>query len=108
LTKNCVSLTIIKIKTKKELKLDPTGKYQVVQHAVEVHKAEKTTGYSLFAQASGLGLSMSLPMVLLTVGGLVVDRQLGSKPTLTIVGLLTGTGIGTYNLFRFLKQNKLN
>ena len=37
-----------------------------------------------------------------TVGGILLDRRLGTKPWLLIVGLLLGTIAGFYGMFKML------
>jgi ATP synthase protein I len=49
---------------------------------------------------SGVGLTLVISTVLGFWGGYVLDRWLGSKPWLMLVGLLLGIVSGFVNLFR--------
>jgi ATP synthase protein I len=49
---------------------------------------------------SGVGLTLVISTVLGLVGGIVLDRWLGTAPWLMLVGLLLGIASGFVNLFR--------
>jgi ATP synthase protein I len=49
---------------------------------------------------SGVGLTLVISTVLGLAGGYYLDGWLGTKPWLTLVGLLLGIAAGFVNLFR--------
>jgi len=54
----------------------------------------------------GTGAEMLACVLIGTFGGYGLDRLLGTKPWLTIVGFILGSIAGFRNLFRLLNQDK--
>lgn len=87
----------------KELRFDESGKLKVVKG----HKVVKKPTLSpllIFSQASGLGLSISLPMAIGSFIGLWIDKKIGTTPTFTLVLMSLGILIGINNLIQFTKS----
>lgn len=47
-----------------------------------------------------------IPMIGFTIGGLVIDKQLGTKPWLMILGILLGTALAIWLVGAQLKKVK--
>lgn len=63
----------------------------------------KKLGWGEVAQVLvGVGWRLALPMVLLTILGVWLDRQWGTKPWLSLAGLVLGMAIGYYSVYRLL------
>jgi ATP synthase protein I len=58
------------------------------------------------AELSSIGLTMVAATVIGLVAGYYGDRWLGTKPWLTLVGLLFGIAAGFVSLFRSLKASE--
>jgi ATP synthase protein I len=58
------------------------------------------------AELSSIGMTLVLATVIGLVGGYYADRWLGTKPWLTLVGLLFGIAAGFVSLFRTLKASE--
>ncbi|PZC44823.1 MAG: putative F0F1-ATPase subunit Ca2+/Mg2+ transporter [Chloroflexi bacterium] len=56
----------------------------------------------LLAEVVGLGWYLALCIVGGAAGGFWLDGRLGTKPLLTLIGLLLGIGLGFYGLYRIV------
>ena len=56
----------------------------------------------LLAEVVGLGWYLALCIVGGAAGGFWLDGRLGTKPLLTLIGLLLGIGLGFYCLYRIV------
>ncbi len=63
----------------------------------------KSTG-SNYARFIGLGFTFILILSVLTVGGLFIDRMLGTLPIFLLVGLGIGFAGSLYYVYHALKQ----
>jgi ATP synthase protein I len=68
---------------------------------------EKGTWKAL-AELSTIGMAMVLSTVIGLAGGYFLDRWLGTKPWLTLIGLGFGIAAGFVNLFRSVKMAERN
>jgi F0F1-type ATP synthase assembly protein I len=57
-------------------------------------------------EAAGAGFQFAAIVVLSVVGGVWVDRKLGTTPWLTIVTILIGAALGFYLLYRNLMKGQ--
>jgi ATP synthase protein I len=62
--------------------------------------------WKALAELSSIGIALVLSTVIGLVGGYYADRWLGTKPWLTLVGLLFGIAAGFVSLFRSLKASE--
>lgn len=53
-------------------------------------------------QFVGVGWYIALCIVLGTLGGVWLDRRLGTSPLFSLLGILGGTALGFYGLYRML------
>lgn len=53
---------------------------------------------------TGMGFSLAISIVLMTVGGRLFDRWLGTDPVFTLVGLLIGLLAGFYGAYQQLRE----
>ena len=59
--------------------------------------------YVLALRLTGIGWYIATTMVGGIVAGVFLDRWLGTKPFLTLVGLLLGLGVAFYGTYRLLQ-----
>ena len=64
--------------------------------------------WKALAQLSTIGMAMVLSTVIGLAGGYFLDRWLGTKPWLTLIGLGFGIAAGFVNLFRSVKTAERN
>jgi ATP synthase protein I len=62
--------------------------------------------WKALAELSSIGLTLVLATVIGLVAGYYGDRWLGTKPWLTLIGLLFGIAAGFVSLFRTLKKSE--
>lgn len=55
--------------------------------------------------ASGLGCSIVASLLLCIVGGILLDRWLGTSPVLTLVGVVFGLVVSGYLLYKLAVMN---
>jgi F0F1-type ATP synthase assembly protein I len=60
------------------------------------------------AELSTIGMAMVLSTVIGLAGGYFLDRWLGTKPWLTLIGLGFGIAAGFVNLFRSVRTAERN
>ena len=53
--------------------------------------------------ATGLGCSIVVALVLCIVGGVLLDRQFGTSPILTLLGVVLGLATAGYQLWELAK-----
>ncbi|GBD10488.1 hypothetical protein HRbin23_00131 [bacterium HR23] len=51
---------------------------------------------------AGMGFYIALSIVGGIVGGWLLDRWLGTRPWLTLVGVVVGSGVAFYGVYRML------
>ena len=51
---------------------------------------------------TGVGWRLALPIVLATIGGAWLDRRLDTRPWFSLGGLVLGTVVGFYSVYRLL------
>lgn len=85
------------------LSFDKDDRLQVTEKEVKI-KPEVRPVVSLFAEATSLGLSISLPMAIGGVVGLWLDKRFHTTPNLTILLLIVGIIVGIYNFYRYIKM----
>lgn len=59
-------------------------------------------GLDLTLRLLGLGWYIALSIILGTVGGLWLDRRLGTLPLFTLVGVLIGSVMAFYGVYRLV------
>lgn len=64
--------------------------------------------WKALAELSTIGMTMVLSTVIGLAGGYFLDRWLGTKPWLTLIGLGLGIAAGFVNLFRSVKTAERN
>ena len=64
--------------------------------------------WKALAELSTIGMTMVLATVIGLAGGYFLDRWLGTKPWLTLIGLGFGIAAGFVNLFRSVKTAERN
>ena len=64
--------------------------------------------WKALAELSTIGMTMVLATVIGLAGGYFLDRWLGTKPWLTLIGLGLGIAAGFVNLFRSVKTAERN
>lgn len=97
-------------KIRKELQLDTTGKFTVVE-TTKKEKLKRFSTWSMVGEATGLGLSISLPMAVGALIGVWLDKKFTMTPKLTLSFLVLGVVIGVYNLYLYIRRipkKKLN
>lgn len=57
---------------------------------------------------AGIGMVLFVSVLGGTVGGIFLDRWLGSTPWLTLLGIFLGMGAGFVSLFRTLHEQELH
>ena len=68
-------------------------------------KTDWTSLGKSFNLATGLGFSISIPIVLGTILGLFLDTRLGTKPFFTLGFLTLGIIASIYGTIKFIKEN---
>ncbi|MEP6591432.1 MAG: AtpZ/AtpI family protein [Gemmatimonadota bacterium] len=58
-------------------------------------------GYALVS----VGITFALTLAGFTLGGLWLDRRLGSTPLLTLIGMVAGTALGGFWLWQRVKAS---
>jgi ATP synthase protein I len=64
--------------------------------------------WKALAELSAIGMTMVLSTVIGLAGGYFLDRWLGTKPWLTLIGLGFGIAAGFVSLFRSVKKAERN
>jgi ATP synthase protein I len=64
--------------------------------------------WKALAELSSIGLTLVLATVIGLAGGWYLDRWLGTRPWLTLIGLGLGIAAGFVNLFRAVKRAEQN
>ena len=64
--------------------------------------------WKALAELSRIGMTMVLATVIGLAGGYFLDRWLGTKPWLTLIGLGFGIAAGFVNLFRSVRTAERN
>ncbi len=59
-------------------------------------------GVTLALRLMGLGWYIAISIILGTVGGLWLDRRLGTLPLFTVLGVITGSGVAFYGVYRMI------
>ena len=59
-------------------------------------------GIGLALRLMGLGWYIALSIVLGTGGGLWLDRRLGTIPLFTLLGVVVGSGVAFYGVYRMI------
>ena len=59
-------------------------------------------GIGLALRLMGLGWYIALSIVLGTGGGLWLDRRLGTIPLFTILGVIAGSGVAFYGVYKMI------
>ncbi len=59
-------------------------------------------GVALALRLMGLGWYIAISIILGIVGGWWLDRWLGTKPLFTILGVLAGSGVAFYGVYRMI------
>ena len=62
------------------------------------------SAWKALGELSTIGLTLVLATVIGLAGGYFLDRWLGTKPWLTLIGLGLGIAAGFVNLFRSVKR----
>lgn len=96
--------TIQTEKTRHELKMGQDGMFRVGSSHTKIPHQQSAGWYPLVVKGSGLGLSLALPMVLLTILGVSADRQFMTKPLLTLIGFGFGTVIGVISFIKSAQE----
>jgi ATP synthase protein I len=65
---------------------------------------EDASGWKALGELSTIGLTLVLATVIGLAGGYFLDRWLGTKPWLTLIGLGFGIAAGFVNLFRSVNR----
>jgi ATP synthase protein I len=60
--------------------------------------------WKALGELSTIGLTLVLATVIGLAGGYALDRWLGTKPWLTLIGLVFGIAAGFVNLFRAVNR----
>ena len=64
--------------------------------------------FRTFARVGSVGIELAVATILGLLGGYWLDGKLGSKPWLTLAGLLLGVAAGFKNLFETARKAQRN
>ncbi len=59
-------------------------------------------GFTLALRLMGLGWYVAMSIILGTAGGLWLDRRLGTLPLFTLLGVIAGSGVAFYGVYRMV------
>ena len=59
-------------------------------------------GIALALRLMGLGGYVAISIILGTAGGLWLDRSLGTMPIFTVLGVITGSCVAFYGVYRMI------
>ncbi len=59
-------------------------------------------GVALALRLMGLGWYIAISIVLGTAGGLWLDHRLGTLPLFTLLGVIAGSGVAFYGVYRMI------
>ena len=58
--------------------------------------------FTLALRLMGLGWYIATSIILGTAGGLWLDRRLGTLPLFTLLGVIAGSGVAFYGVYRMV------
>lgn len=91
------------VKTKRILKLGEHEGFELVSVPETKPKRKKRSVYTII-QASEIGFSIALPIVMGALFGFWLDQRLDSAPILTLLLLLVGIFFAFTNLFLLIRN----
>ncbi len=59
-------------------------------------------GFTLALGLMGLGWYVAMCIILGTAGGLWLDRRLGTLPLFTLLGVIAGSGVAFYGVYKMV------
>ncbi len=59
-------------------------------------------GFTLALRLMGLGWYVAMSIIFGTAGGLWLDRRLGTLPLFTLLGIIAGSGVAFYGVYRMV------
>lgn len=59
-------------------------------------------GVGLALRLMGLGWYIAISIILGTAGGLWLDHRLGTLPIFTVLGVIAGSGVAFYGVYRMI------
>ncbi len=66
-------------------------------------KQDKFSFYYSISLVGQIGWSVAVPLIVFILIGVFLDKQFGTKPALTLGGLVLGMIVSFYSLYQFLK-----
>ena len=64
---------------------------------------EKFDSFYALSLVGQVGYAVAIPLLIFTGGGVLLDKQFGTKPTYTLVGLIVGMVVSFFSLYQLLK-----
>ncbi len=70
---------------------------------IKQSQKEKFDAVNVYSLVGQVGYTITIPLILCLVGGILVDNRFQTKPLFTLVGLFLGMSTSFYSLYRLIK-----
>lgn len=68
------------------------------------NKKEEAANWSAFSLALSLGYTIAIPIIVLALGGRLLDRQLGTSPLFLLIGVVASVLLSTFGIYFKVKK----